>query len=43
MGGVIIIYPAMNIDQCIETVLKCNILPENTIKKLCKKVKALLF
>lgn len=33
----------MNIDQCIETVLKCNILPENTIKKLCKKVKALLF
>lgn len=33
----------MNIDSCIEQVLKCNILPENVIKKLCRKVKALLF
>ena len=33
----------MNIDEYIETIKKCQILPENTIKRLCRKVKSLLF
>lgn len=33
----------MNIDASIEKVLQCNILPEATIKTLCRKVKSLLF
>jgi hypothetical protein len=33
----------MNIDNLIETVLQCKIIPEETVKWLCRRVKALLF
>jgi hypothetical protein len=33
----------MNVDALIETVLECKVIPEETVKMLCRKVKALLF
>jgi hypothetical protein len=33
----------MNVDALIETVLECKVIPEETVKMLCRKVKAILF
>jgi serine/threonine-protein phosphatase 6 catalytic subunit len=32
-----------NLDELIETVLECKIIPEEDVRVLCRRVKALLF
>lgn len=33
----------MSIDKMIESVLECQVIPEQEVKILCRKVKAILF